>query len=239
MRAKLLDEFIAVEHLADRRFQDITGNVYGRLTVVSYAGQAHRTAAQKWNCLCQCGNKVAIASGSLKNGSTQSCGCLHKEATIKTHTTHGEASKPAGGITSEYRIYCCAKGRCNNPTDHAFPNYGGRGIEFRFDSYKDFIGVVGRRPSTRHTLDRIDVNGHYEAGNLRWATWHQQGRNRRNNRMITINGLTKCQSEWAETYGISTKRIHSRRQQGWCDECAITLPPATRGGNVCRRKTST
>lgn len=229
MRAKILDEFTVAVHPVDWRFRDITGNIYGRLTVVSYTGQSRPNAAHKWNCICLCGNKVAVASGPLKNGSTQSCGCLHKEATVKSNTTHGDSRATSG----EYRIYCCAKARCENPTDHAFAGYGGRGIEFRFDSYEHFIGAMGRRPSLKHTLDRIDVNGHYEPGNVRWATWHQQQRNRRNNVLIELDGVVKCQSEWAEIYGITQKRLHARRARGWCDRCAITLPPGASRRDGC------
>lgn len=232
MRPKILDSFIAVDPPKDWRFRDLTGQTFGRLRVVSYAGGRY----YRWNCQCDCGNKVAITGANLRGGVTKSCGCLHKEASIAAHTTHGEGSTPGGTVTSEYRTYLLAKARCTNPTDHAFKDYGGRGIEFHFKSYEHFLATVGRKPSPRHTLDRVDVNGHYEPGNVRWATWHQQQRNRRNNRLITIGGVTRCQSAWAEIYGISTKRIHSRRVRGWCDICAITVPlmPGKGDGNVCQ-----
>lgn len=241
MRAKLLGEFVAVEHPQDWRFRDITGNVYGRLTVDSYAGQSKPNASHKWNCLCRCGNRVAIASGSLKNGTTKSCGCLHKETTLDIFTTHGESSRSAGTVTPEYRSYSCAKGRCTNSTDHAFNDYGGRGIEFRFASYEHFIDILGRRPTLKHSLDRIDVNGHYEPGNVRWATQREQMRNTRSNRLIKIGGIAKCQVEWADIYGISTKRIDGRRRRGWCDVCAVTLPllPLGRKGAGCPHKAAT
>lgn len=80
-------------------------------------------------------------------------------------------------------IMSSAKQRCTNPNDRAYVNYGGRGIEFRFDSVEQasdwIIANIGYRPSKEHSIDRIDVNGHYEAGNLRWATCIEQANNKR------------------------------------------------------------
>lgn len=82
-------------------------------------------------------------------------------------------------MTPEYRAYQHAKDRCRNPNNNRWAIYGGRGIEFRFDSFKEFYGAVGERPSHAHSLDRIDTDGHYERGNLRWATRSEQAFNRR------------------------------------------------------------
>lgn len=75
--------------------------------------------------------------------------------------------------------YAQAKARCTNPRHRAWKDYGGRGVEFRFRSFRQFIRLLGPRPSRRHSLDRIDNDGHYEPGNVRWATPRQQARNRR------------------------------------------------------------
>jgi hypothetical protein len=72
-----------------------------------------------------------------------------------------------------------ARQRCTNPNHVSYKNYGGRGIEFRFESFKEFIEEIGLRPSPELTLDRIDNDGHYEAGNVRWATRLEQNSNRR------------------------------------------------------------
>jgi hypothetical protein len=80
---------------------------------------------------------------------------------------------------TEYRSYSAARSRCTNQNGDAWENYGGRGIEFRFKSYEEFLAEVGRKPGPEYSLDRIDVNGHYEPGNVRWATPTEQVHNRR------------------------------------------------------------
>jgi hypothetical protein len=80
--------------------------------------------------------------------------------------------------SSEYRSYCHAEQRCINPKDAAYRNYGGRGIRFLFTSFEQFIAEIGPRPAGK-TLDRKDNNGNYEPGNVRWATWSEQMKNRR------------------------------------------------------------
>ena len=88
--------------------------------------------------------------------------------------------------TLEKTAYYNARNRCTNPKDAYYSDYGGRGIEFRFTSFKQFIDALrtpenpsGLRPSPEHTLDRKNNDGHYEAGNIRWATYYQQSRNQR------------------------------------------------------------
>lgn len=223
MRPKILDTFTEAETPRDRRFLDLTGQTFSRLTVISFAGApiGKSMSLARWNCLCACGNKVAVGGRHLRTGLTKSCGCLHSDTMTKVFTKHGESGENA---TSEYTTYCEARHRCTNLSHPAFADYGGRGIEFRFDSYEQFLATLGRKPTAKHTLDRIDNSGHYEPGNVRWATRLQQARNTRKNRLITLHGGTRCQAEWAVIYGISPKEIDGRRRRGWCDECAITSP---------------
>lgn len=94
--------------------------------------------------------------------------------------SHGASIRDDDGKRwPEYEAYIGAKGRCSNSNDKSYINYGGRGIEFRYENFEQFITDVGRRPHSRHTLERKNNNGHYELGNCKWATMSEQLKNRR------------------------------------------------------------
>ncbi len=127
----------------------------------------------------------------------------------------------------EFVAWASALGRCNNPKNQKFPLYGGRGIKVcaRWaDAYASFLADMGRKPSPAHSLDRIDVNGDYAPNNCRWATASQQARNRQRNRLITINGVTRCLTEWEEVVGINHGTVKRRLRLGWSYHDAITVP---------------
>jgi hypothetical protein len=81
--------------------------------------------------------------------------------------------------TAEYNAFWNAKYRCTDPDFIGWKYYGGRGVEFRFTSFEQFFAELGLRPSKKHTVDRINTDGHYEPGNLHWATYSEQNVNRR------------------------------------------------------------
>ena len=80
--------------------------------------------------------------------------------------------------SSEYDSYHAAKNRCNNPNDARFTDYGGRGVQFKFISFEEFMNDIGPRPKGM-TLDRKNNDGHYEVGNVRWASPKEQMKNQR------------------------------------------------------------
>lgn len=158
-------------------FINLTGMRFGRFMVMSFWGAANHKRTRYWNVVCDCGSRTVVAAHSMKGGNSRSCGCLRRELRIERNTTHGEGRR--NERTNEFTAYLAAKRRCLNPNCRAFKDYGGRGIEFRFNSYQEFLAEVGRKPTSLHTLDRINNDGHYEKGNLRWATRAEQARNRR------------------------------------------------------------
>lgn len=135
---------------------------------------------------------------------------------------HGMSHKPL------YRIWTSMKQRCLNPNDHAYKNYGGRGIKVcqRWLDFQNFYQDMNNRPY-RGTLERIDNNGNYEPSNVRWATYKEQGSNRRNNNLIKFNGTAKVAAEWANIVHISHQTIKTRLRKGWPIEKALLTPVMT------------
>lgn len=159
-------------------FRDRSGEVHGRLTVLRYAGR--KNSQTYWYVRCECGTEFAAYIGNVVRGLTKSCGCLHSERSSEAATTHGEAN--VTGKSPEYATWVQMKTRCGNPNYIEFHLYGGRGIKVcdRWaNSFEDFLSDMGRKPSAKHSIDRINTNGDYEPGNCRWATAKQQAQNRR------------------------------------------------------------
>ena len=127
----------------------------------------------------------------------------------------------------EHRAWVHMRQRCSNPNKKEWPHYGGRGIRVceRWNkSFVAFLSDMGRRPSPNHSVDRINVNGNYEPGNVRWATKQQQIENTRVVRMVTINGCTKSISAWERENRLPRGTVRRREQSGWSLAEAITTP---------------
>lgn len=155
---------------------DHLGQRFGRLTVTQRAENGYGKKAQ-WLCVCDCGASLVVASGNLRSGNTRSCGCLRREEVSARRKKHGLSQ------TSEYYSTRAAFHRCTSPRDLHYRDYGGRGIEYRLptdpgEATLAVIEAIGHRPPGL-SLDRIDNNGHYEIGNLRWATCVEQVANQR------------------------------------------------------------
>lgn len=116
----------------------------------------------------------------------------------------------------EYNVWSAMKDRCLNPKCKHFHNYGGRGINVckRWLKYSNFIKDMGHRPSSKHTLERIDNDGHYEPKNCRWVTRKIQTRNMRRNVLVKHNGKEQCLMDWSIETGINYFTLRSRRRNG-------------------------
>lgn len=129
--------------------------------------------------------------------------------------------------TTEHAAWVQMKQRCLNPNKKEYKHYGGRGITICdkwMNSFIAFFEDVGCRPSPKHSIDRIDVNGNYEPGNVRWATQQQQVENTRTVRMVSINGKTQSISAWERDMGLPKGMVRSREVRGWSLEDAIITP---------------
>lgn len=155
-------------------------------------------------------------------------GCLI-EGCPEDRKAVGLCSKHYHWRSLERTAYNSAKDRCQNVRHTAYPHYGGRGIEFRFTSFEQFLAIVGRKPSPQHSLDRFpDNDGHYEPGNVRWATRLEQQANRRTTLHITHENQTLTAVEWSRRLGMGRTAVWQRIQKGWCKACAVSLPNGER-----------
>jgi hypothetical protein len=215
----------------DRKIIDIAGNVYNRLTVISYAGK-NKNNQSLWNCICECGTEKITVGYALKSGNTKSCGCYDIEKVRERFTKHGH-NRGKGKTSSEYRSWQGMKERCTNPNLKQYSDYGGRGItvcDRWLNSFENFLEDMGMKPSKNHSIDRIDNNLGYSKENCRWATRTEQANNRRersNSRYLTCNGITKPMPYWVKEWGISENvlryNISKNRSMIWVFENKVKL----------------
>jgi hypothetical protein len=127
--------------------------------------------------------------------------------------------------TPEYKAWISMIERCEKPTCPCYHHYGGRGITVceRWHSFDLFLKDMGARPSRGHSIERLNNNGNYEPSNCKWATAKEQSRNRRSNSLLTLNGETKCITDWAITLEIPPTTIWSRLAHGWSVERTLTV----------------
>lgn len=199
---------------------DLVGQRFDKLVVIARAPQKHGEQS-RWHCLCDCGGTTIGLSWLLRHGKKRSCGCLIRRTYARMRKAERVKDKP------EYFAWMQAKARCNSPTHQAYKDYGGRGITMSDAwqaSFRQFLADMGARPTPKHTLDRIDNERGYEAGNCRWATFKTQHNNRRGNRHLEWRGERHTIAEWADITGISGCALYQRIAKGWSAERALTQP---------------
>ncbi len=189
---------------------DLTGQRFGRLTVLEFV--PNDKPSSYWKCKCDCGNTSIVWCGNLKNGTTKSCGCWNRERAFATHLKHGKYH------TRLRRIWQQIKDRCNNSKTKIYKYYGGRGItvcdEWKndFQAFYDWAMTNGYSDSL--TIDRINYNGNYEPSNCRWVDMTIQNRNKKNNIVVECHGNSMCLAEASEVSGINCKTLYTRYYRG-------------------------
>ena len=205
------------------------GTKFGRLTVLFPEGRKRkkdgkRSHAKTALCICECGKLSAPVISDLIHGRSKSCGCLQKDRAKEAKTKHGYSSTYLG------RALVNIKCRCTNPNNNSFHNYGGRGIKCLLNNPQEILDDIGHRPSDQYSIDRIDNDGHYEAGNIRWATKETQANNRRGNVEVTWQGETRTVTQWEYKLGLGQKTLYNRLfHRGWSIERAMTTPAGKQG----------
>lgn len=203
--------------------KDLTGERFGRWTVIRYTGFINSN--YRWLCKCDCGNEKVVAQSSLLQGNSMSCGCLAKEI-AQTKIKHGLCR--VGKENKLYWVYNSMIQRCNNTKDSAYKHYGGRGIKVCDEWFNDrtsfFEWAYKNGYSEGLTIDRINTNGNYEPSNCRWSNRYVQLNNTRRNHYLTINEKTLTVKQWCVEYNIDPKLVYWRVKQGKTFEEAITTP---------------
>lgn len=190
--------------------KDLMGRKFGKLKVLKDSGLRTSQGFVRWWCRCICGNLTLVRSGSLLEGSSKSCGCLTGKQ-IK----HGQTKN--GKRTSEYVAWCNILKRCYNENDESYLWYGGKGIfvcERWKNDFATFFKDMGVKPAPKYTIERVDNDGPYSPENCRWATWKEQNRNRKDNRLITYSGKILCLTEWAEKLGVTRDFLYAKIRYG-------------------------
>ncbi len=189
------------------------GTKFGRLTVKGPAGMRGRNATSL--CECECGTVKAILNLTLKSGGTQSCGCLARERASARVKENPPRLKHGGKRTITYNSWQGMVSRCLNEKDWKYKRYGGRGITVcrRWSDpdsgFLNFLEDMGQRPSSAHSIDRINNDGNYEPGNCRWATRAQQNQNvgLKKSNSSGYKGIRKSRRRWYAEIRCDGRRI--------------------------------
>lgn len=186
------------------KFIDLTGQRFGRLTVLDRAGSSAARYA-RWRCGCDCGAEKVVDGRHLRSGGTKSCGCLQREETSRRSKTHGLSEHPL------YLVWLGMVGRCSRSSAGNFAHYGGRGIKVceRWQSdFQAFFDDMSEGYAPGLQLDRIDNDGDYSPENCRWATPRENSNNKRNTRCVMFDGQPTPVSEVARYMGVTYSKLY-------------------------------
>lgn len=184
--------------------KDLTGNVFGRLTVIKIVGCSRNKQGNLWLCECSCGNVVNVGTSKLIGGRVKSCGCLRRDLAKSSHQKHGLDCRNTRNRL--YSIWLGIRERCEYEHNISYKSYGGRGIIVceEWKSFKNFKNwALSNGYDTSKTIDRIDNNGNYEPKNCQWIDADFNRVKQRKTIFICCNGLVGSLTAWAKIIHVS------------------------------------
>ena len=207
------DKYCSKECSYKAKIKDLTGQRFGKLTVIEYKGSSKGTGSL-WLCKCDCGNEKVITSRNLLNKTCKSCGCYSKDN--PAHITHNLY------YTRLHNIWIGMKSRCYNKNNKRYNTYGARGIKV-CDEWKDFLPFYNWAMANGYnetmdrgecTIDRIDINGDYSPDNCQFINIKKQQRNKTNTRYVNYKGKLYCLAELAEMLNLNYKYLWQKLKRG-------------------------
>jgi hypothetical protein len=195
---------------------EIVGQKFGKLKVLTYMGVLEKSKQKTYLCECECGNKKIIAKSNLNYKKTKSCGCESR----KNFFTSEKVKKHGQSGTKTYAIWAGIKKRCSEKsTGKSRRLYFDKGIRVceRWQKFENFLEDMGEKPEGK-SIDRIDSNGHYEPSNCRWATPKEQANNMSSNNIVEYNGKRQTVSEWAHELNIKANTLTYRLRRAFTPE---------------------
>jgi len=206
------------------KFIDFTNKRFGKLTALSPVEKRGKSGQRYWLCKCDCGNEIEIRGTRFGENKATNCGCDAATRRLLASTKHGESN------TRLYKIWAGMKGRCYNPNNDAYKDYGGRGVGIDetswIDDYEKFRDwSLSANYADHLTLERKDNNKGYSQDNCIWTTRKRQANNTRRNRIVEYDGKRLNVAQWAELLGMKQATLYTRLfTRKWSIDKAFTTP---------------
>lgn len=192
------------------------GTKFARYTVIEKTDQ-RESGAYLYRCRCECGTEKLITGTALRQGKVQSCGCLRKERQREAVVKHGDYKSRL------YKIWDGMIQRCTNPNNKKYQYYGGRGITIctewlnNYQAFRNWAIESGYDENAEQwacTLDREDTNGEYGPNNCRWVPQSTQMNNTSRCRIVTVDGVSRNMTQWAQELGVHRSSLYKARRRG-------------------------